>query len=564
MFRDLVGCAIEHAERHGDRACATIVSRRTPEQSRTFAEIATAAGRAAAWYRQAGLSRGDVVLFLGTHHIDLYAAWLGCLWCGGVPAILAEPSVRVDRGVYWSRLNELVQRIDAWGLAVDPRVRKQEPALPAARRVVDYPEIATGTDASPPAPLRPGPDDVMLLQHSSGTTGLQKGVMLTHGAVWRHAESYHTVLRPTERDVVASWLPLYHDMGFIACFVDALLLGLPVAWLSPFEWVANPALLLEAITRHRATLCWLPNFALPFLAQRVKPAPGKYDLSSLRAVVNCSEPVSADAMRTFAERFASDGLNPAALQTCYAMAENVFAVTTSTDDAPPRTRTLDRRAWVETHRAVDAVPAAPTIQLLSSGRPVPGVEVRIADASGKPQPVDVAGSIRIRSPFLFAGYYRRDDLNAGLFDGDGFYDTGDTGFLDAAGQLYVTGRTKDIVIVGGKNVYPHDVEAAATVAGIKPGRVVCFGVHLRDLDTEGLVVLCESDEPETMWADLARSAAAAVPAQLDVDAADVRIVPTGVLRKSTSGKPARDGNRQWYLEGRFGPVPHNIDVEGSS
>jgi fatty-acyl-CoA synthase len=561
-FRDLVRSVLDHARRDGDRLCTSIVSRRAKEESQSYGELAEAAGRAAAWYAAAGLQRGDVVVFIGTHHLDLPAAWLGCLWCGGIPTIMAEPGVRVDREIYWTRMAELLRRIDAWGLALAPQVRREE--LPAdVRRTATYPEIVLGGGPIP-QPFAPSPSDLMLLQHSSGTTGLQKGVMLSHGAVHRHAESYQAALRLTERDVIASWLPLYHDMGFIACFVNALSAGVSTAWLSPFEWVANPGLLLEAVTRHRATHCWLPNFAFAFLAARVKPEPGRYDLSTLRAVVNCSEPVGAEAMQQFAERFAADGLKPAALQSCYAMAENVFAVTTSDDASPPRRRTIDRRRWLETHCAVDVAQSDASnpdvTTLLSSGRCVADCEVRIVDDAGRTQAVDVAGNIRIRSPFLFNGYYRRDDLNAGLFDADGFYSTGDTGFLDGAGHLYVTGRTKDIVIVGGKNVYPQDVENVASVPGVKSGRIVCFGVRLRDLATEGLVVLCESDEPEEAWGEIVRQARTAVPARLDVDLVDARVVPLGTLLKSTSGKLARDSNRRGYAAGKFGPVTLNLEV----
>ncbi len=346
-------------------------------------------------------------------------------------------------------------------------------------------------------------------------------------------------------------------------------------WLSPFEWVANPALLLDAITRHRATLAWLPNFAFAFLASRVKPAPGRYDLSSLRALVNCSEPVTAEAMQAFCDRFASDGFRPEALQTCYAMAENVFAVSTSNAQCRPRLRRIDRSIWHTEHRAVavkdSSAPGATGIATtalestsdamthVSNGRPVSDCEVRIVDDDGKSAPPCSAGRLLVRSPFLFSGYFRRDDLNSKLFTSDGFFDTGDLGYLDEDDHVYVTGRRKDLIIVGGKNIYPQDVEAAAAgVSGVQPGRVVCFGVEQRALATEGLVLLFESDEPESVWQEIVQRVRLAIPARLDVDLLDVRLVARSTLRKSTSGKLAREGNRQWYLEGRFGAVPSGI------
>jgi acyl-CoA synthetase (AMP-forming)/AMP-acid ligase II len=558
---DIISHVLDHALRSGERTCVQTFSRRVKPEIRTWGQIAEAAARAASFYHEHGLRAGDVVVLVGTHHIDFYATWLGCVWLGAIPTVLAEPSVRVAKEIYWARLGELLARIGAWGLAADPKL-KIENSLLAVPHVFRYDQIAAGSGPAPPRALCP-PDGTMLLQHSSGTTGLHKGVMLSHASVWRHAESYNRNLKMGSHDVIASWLPLYHDMGFIACFVSPLILGVEIVWLSPFEWVANPALLLDAVSRHRATLAWLPNFAFAFLAQRAKAQSGQYDLSSLRALVNCSEPVSQEAMQAFADRFAADGFSPAALQTCYAMAENVFAVTTSDALCPPRYRRLDRKSWHNDHRSVpveDSDPAA--IIHVSNGRSVADCELRIVDDSGKALPAGHAGQILIRSPFLFGGYFRRDDLNAGLFDAEGFYNTGDLGYVDEDGHVYVTGRMKDLVIIGGRNVYPQDVEQVVNqVPGVHAGRVVSFGVPMRDLGTEGLVVLVESDEPESAWEEVAGQIRTAVPARLDIDVADARVVPRGQLRKSTSGKLARGGNREWYLDGTFGAVPATVSSD---
>jgi len=570
---NLIAAVLHHAERSPERICVETFSRRTPQQRRNFAQVAESAGRAAAFLAGQGLRRGDVVLFLGTHHIDFYPAWLGCVWLGGIPTVLAEPTVRIDKQIYWARLGELIRRIEAWGVAADPRI-KFEQQLAAIPRMFRFDEIADGIGPVP-APICPRPEDTLLLQHSSGTTGLQKGVMLSHEAVRRHAESYNRRLELSESDRIASWLPLYHDMGFIACFVNALWHGVPVVWLSPFEWVVNPALLLDAITQHRGTLAWLPNFAFAFLASRVRPEPGRFDLSSLRCLINCSEPVTADAMQAFCDRFVPDGFRPEALQTCYAMAEIVFAVSTSDARCRPRLRRIDRSIWQTEHRAIEvndrSVPestvdgatagtsTSDVVTHVSNGRCIPDCEMRIVDDEGRLASPCSAGRVLVRSPFLFSGYFRRDDLNANLFTSDGFFDTGDLGYIDEDEHVYVTGRRKDLVIVGGKNIYPQDVEAAAAeVPGVHPGRIVCFGVEQRALATEGLVLLFESDEPESAWEELAQRVRLAIPARLDVDLLDVRLVARSALRKSTSGKLAREGNRQWYLEGRFGAIPSGI------
>jgi len=558
--RFVLPTVLQHAATTPDRIYTRLVTKRGPAAQQTWGELAAAAERAAGFLHARGLRSGQSLVLLGTHHIDLPAVWLGSVWLGAIPTILAEPNVRIDREVYWSRLGQLLQRIDAWGIAADPRIRTTGVPLPP--HYLSLAEVAAGTEPAP-RPIPPQPTDTLLLQHSSGTTGLQKGVMLSHAAISHHADAYNARLGMTPTDVVASWLPLYHDMGFIGCFIMPLIFGATVAWLSPFEWVANPGLLLEAVTTERATLSWLPNFAFQFLTARVKPEPGRYRLESLRAVVNCSEPVTAEAIQAFCRRFAADGLSAAAVQTCYAMAENVFAVTTTDAETRPRQHFYHRVRWRENHIA-EAVPTdSPNAAVhVSNGRCVPHCDVRIAAADGTEQPPLASGEILIRSPFLFSGYYRRDDLNGNLFSSNGFYNTGDVGYLDEDGHLYVTGRKKDLIILGGRNFYPQDVERVVEeIPGVHPGRVVCFGVNLHSLGTEGLVVLLEADRSDAEWPDLLTTIRTQIPARLDADLFDVRIVPRGELRKSSAGKLARSGNREWYLAGRFGPISPDVFSE---
>lgn len=555
---------LEHATRAPERLAFEAISRRKGTSTRTFAELARDAGLAAAGLAAEGVRRGDVVVYVGTHHPDLHAAWLGAVWLGAVPTILAEPSVRIDRGIYFGRLRALLTRIGARLLLADPSITASGAEWPVAVAHRTYSEVIQA-GATPPPVADVAPGDLLLLQHSSGTTGLQKGVMLSHGAVMRHGEAYQEALRLREGDLIASWLPLYHDMGMIGCFVMPLIYGTPVAWLSPFEWVANPTLLLEVITQRRATVTWLPNFAYCFITDRARQAPGTFDLSSLRAVINCSEPVTPAAHDVFSRRFAADGLAPAALQACYAMAENIFAVTTTTERDPPRVCSVSATAWRERHVAERAESGglSPAIELISSGVAVPGCEIEIRGEDGQVLPPLHAGRILIRSGFLFDGYF--SDPREDLFDREGWYDTGDLGFMDAEGHLFVTGRKKDLVIIGGKNVYPQDVEqVVGAVEGVYPGRVVCFGAEVRGLGTEGLVVLVESELDETEWPDLCRRIQRAVPASLDLDLTEARVVPRGALRKSTSGKLAREGNREWYLAGEFGQVSPKLSGGSSS
>jgi acyl-CoA synthetase (AMP-forming)/AMP-acid ligase II len=554
-MRSLISELLARADLTPEAPCVTTYSRRTGSVTRNHQELVLATRRAAAFLHAHGFRRGDVLVLMGTHHIDLYAVWLGCLWLGVIPTILAEPSVRVDKGIYWSRLGHLFSRIEARALALAPSI-KIDQQVAGIEPVFRYDEIAAG-ESPTPDPVVPDADEIMLLQHSSGTTGLHKGVMLSHGAVLAHADSYSKAIGLTRRDVIATWLPLYHDMGLIACMVTPLIMGTPVVWLSPFEWVVNPVLLLQAIADHRCTLAWLPNFAFNFLAQRVGPEQSGLDLSSLRQVINCSEPVRAESMELFAKHFQSGGLDSRALHTCYAMAETVFAISSSTAESPPRERRTDAKIWQTEHRSTPvASENQQAIVHLSSGRCIDGCEVKVVSESGAALAPGVAGRLLVKSAFLFKGYHHREDLNQSIFDSAGYFDTGDLGYVDEHGHIYVTGRSKDLIIVGGKNIYPQDIESLVNdLEHIRPGRVVCFGIGQGGLGTEGLIVLAESDAGQELWPDLERNIRRAVTTNLDLDLLDAKVVSREVLQKSTSGKLARGSNREWYLQGRFGTLP---------
>ena len=371
---------------------------------------------------------------------------------------------------------------------------------------------------------------------------MQKGVVLSHRTVRDHLRAYGSVLGVTPADRVASWLPLYHDMGLIAAFHLPLHFGLPVVQLDPFEWVSAPVLLLQAISRYRATLAWLPNFAFNLTAGRAHDDDLEgVRLDSLRAVVNCSEPVRAESHDKFAERFEAYGLNPAALSACYAMAETTFAVTQTPTGVPPRVVAADRAALAAGRFRADTGPAAR--RCVSSGVPIPGCEVRADRGSdGADCPDGAVGELFVRSDSLFDGY-RGNPLTTAEVLQDGWYRTGDLGFR-LAGEWFVIGRQKDIIIVAGKNLYPEDIEAAVgAVPGLLPGRVVAFGRENPALGTEDVCVIAET--PETDPAAVKRLVLAVKKAgmEISVTVSRVALVPPRWLFKSSSGKPMRKANQ---------------------
>jgi len=391
----------------------------------------------------------------------------------------------------------------------------------------------------------------ILLQHSSGTTGLQKGVALSHRAVLNQLSAYGPTIRMTPADVVVSWLPLYHDMGLIAGFLMPILLRAKLVLMSPFDWVRAPQRLLQAVSAHRGTLSWLPNFAYNFCARKIRDRDLEgVDLSTWRAVINCSEPMRWSSHEAFRERFQAYGLRPEALATCYAMAENVFAVTQGGIDSPVTVDEVHRESLLSRGRAEPAPGDDLAVKMLSAGVPIPNTSVRVVDEGGRDLPERQIGEIVLQGDCLLTGYFRRDDLTENAFL-EGWYRTGDLGYL-ADGELYVTGRKKELIIVGGKNIYPQDLEALAEeVEGVHPGRVVAFGVFNEELGTEDVVVVAEADgnDPSDRKR-IAREIRDAIARGSDVNARYVEVVDRGWLLKTSSGKNARRANREKYLSMR--------------
>jgi fatty-acyl-CoA synthase len=375
-------------------------------------------------------------------------------------------------------------------------------------------------------------------------------VALSHAAVLTQLEHLAAALQVSDHDRIYSWLPLYHDMGLIACFMLPLVYHLPVVMQSPMDWVVRPDTMLELISDHRCTLAWVPNFALQFVARRVRAEDVSHcDLSSLRGLINCSEPIRAHSMDEFQLTYAPLGLRPDALKSSYAMAENVFAVTQSQINGVPR------RLWIagdELWRKHVAVPvtekSAGSLCFVSSGGCLPGNHVRIVSSGGTDLADGEVGEILIRSDSLFDGYFNRPDLTAKVFQ-DGWYGSGDLGFsLD--GELYVIGRAKDLIIVAGKNIYPQDIEEiVCNHPAIHDGRTVAFGMYNPDLGTQDVIVVAETKTEEGLKdaPEIERALRNAIVAELDITPRAICLKPPRWIVKSTAGKPARSTTREKLL-----------------
>jgi fatty-acyl-CoA synthase len=505
-------------------------------------------------YAREGIRPGEVVVLILQHGEDLVYAFWGAALHGAIPSIMPFLTEKLSPERYRADLSALISVTRPAGIVTYPEFEEevrsalQEGDSVRAVIVTDRLESQTDVDFDSLTGFQRTPEDIVLLQHSSGTTGLQKGVALSHRAVFNQLDAYSRALSLNDKDVVVSWLPLYHDMGLIAGFLMPILSGIPLVLMSPFDWVRAPYKLLQSVSKYRGTLSWLPNFAYNFCAQKIRDRHIEgVDLSSWRAVINCSEPVRWESHQAFHERFKDYGLRLEALQTSYAMAENVFGVTQSRLGSVPVVHEIDRELFMVERVATSPLDGRPSLKMMSSGRPLENTRIRILDDKGRDVPERVIGEVAIQSDCMLTGYYNRDDLTRKAFL-DGWYLTGDYGYI-ADGEVFVSGRKKDMIIVGGKNVYPQDLEALTyEVPFVHAGRSVAFGLFDETQGTEEVVIIAEVDsEDEDEQKRIADQIRLHVTKNSAIALRHVKVVGPKWIVKTSSGKTARLATREKFL-----------------
>lgn len=543
------------ADQMPDREALRLRYTDRPEIVLTRRDFTQAVRHAAAQLANGGVQPGDLVIIVQRDLLTLVSTFWGASLLGAIPSILPFATEKLDPLRYRGAMEGLLRISQPTALATDELVQEDVKSLlpqtgahlPAVLVIEHWEHNAAAPDIRPP---EADSEEIALLQHSSGTTGLQKGVALSHRAIFEQLDAYSQAVGFTDQDVIVSWLPLYHDMGLIAGFLMPLLTGARLVLMSPFDWVRSPHLLLQAISEQRGTFCWLPNFAYNFCAQKIRDRDLEgVDLSSMRAFVNCSEPAYDASHRLFVERFRPYGLDVDKLTVCYAMAETVFAVSQTPVGVPARVDVVDRAALRAENIARPALPDGKSVEyIVSTGRPIPGMSVRILDTHRNELPERRVGEIAVQSSYMLTEYYHRDDATTAALH-EGWYLTGDMGYM-ADGEVFVLGRKKDLLIVGGRNVYPQDLESlVSTIEGIHPGRVAVFGIANPDTGTEDAAVVAEVDtEHEQEQQAIKAAIRRVIAAGSDIAVRHVWLVPRGWLIKTSSGKVARSANRDKILE----------------
>jgi acyl-CoA synthetase (AMP-forming)/AMP-acid ligase II len=549
-FRNLIDAL---ADAPGDRPFITAWIDEDERETVTFAEFRRHARAQAKALSDRNVNAGDRVVILMSQSIPAMATFAGAMMLGAVPAFLAPPNFKVEASKYRAGLAGVTANLKAKVVVIDdefPEDMMEHVYLSEEAQVIrtiDGKSVSADVEL-PELEIRP--ENLAFIQHSAGTTGLQKGVALTHAAVLTQVEHLaHALKIDGTKDSVYSWLPLYHDMGLIACFILPMICHVRVVIQSPLDWVMHPETMLQIMTEYKCTLAWLPNFAFQFVPRRTPPNRWQqHDLSSARALINCSEPVRSSSILEFENAFSTIGLKSGALHSSYAMAENVFAVTQSdinSKSGPPRIW-VDGQRFRSMHSVALVAESSPgAVSFTSSGRLLPNAEIRIVSDSGAPLAHGLVGEILVKSDCLFTGYYNRPDLT-GKAMVEGWYQTGDLGFT-LAEELYVIGRKKDLLIVGGENLYPQDIEEiVANHPAIHDGRAVAMGIYNPNLGTEDIVVVAEVERMELLadTVEIETEIRNLVVLGIGVSVRTIFLKPPKWIVKSTAGKAARSITRE--------------------
>jgi fatty-acyl-CoA synthase len=532
----------------------------------TFGELYRRASGVARELQQRGLEPGQTVAIMLPTCAEFFYTFAGILLAGGIPVPIYPP-FRADRiAEYATRQANILRNAETRFLITfrqaEGLARLLKPRVPTLREVLNAERLASvpAQPESVSAEWRPVEnlshhargEDIAFLQYTSGSTGDPKGVTLTHANLLANIRSIAAGVELRPEDVAVSWLPLYHDMGLIGAWFVPLFSGNPLVVMSPLAFLSRPERWLWAIHRHRGTISPAPNFGYELCVRKIadKDLEG-LDLSSWRAAFNGAEPVHADTLERFAKRFAAYGFRREALLPVYGLAEATLGVSAAKPGGYKVDR-IERAAFESEGRAIPAaVDDAAALEFVGAGEPFPDVEIRIVASDGHDAGERCEGRLWFRSPAATTGYYRNPAATRELVREQGWLDSGDLAYL-AEGELYITGRAKDLIIKAGRNLYPHEIEdIAGRVAGVRTGCVVAFGAPDARSGTERLVVAAEVRDR----ADAKRISAGitqAVHDAMGVPPDLVELVPPHSIPKTSSGKLRRSETRRLFLDGKLG------------
>lgn len=551
-----------HVLRHPQRPHIYLYGDADEPETITYEGLHDGAHDIAAGLQTHGLLPGQsVAIMLPTNHDYLYS-FLGILLAGGIPVPIYPPLRPSQLEDHLRRHAGILNNAKAVLLITVPEAKGVAHLLQAQvtslRDVLTPHELNIAGNAFSQPPVKG--DDIAFLQYTSGSTGSPKGVILSHADLLANIRAMGEAVKTDLNDVFVSWLPLYHDMGLIGAWLGSMYFTIPLVLMTPLAFLSRPRRWLWLIHKHRGTLTAAPNFAYELCLTKLDDADLEgLDLSSLRMAFNGAEPVSPNTLRRFTERFAEYGLRRQALAPVYGLAEAAVGLAFPPPERGPLIDAIQREHFTARGEAIAATDSqADKLEFVACGRPLPGYEVRIVDAGGHELPERREGRLEFRGPSATRGYMHNPEATANLRDG-AWLDTGDLAYV-AEGDIYLTGRIKDIIIRGGRNIYPHELEeAVGDIPGVRKGCVAAFGSSDPTAGTERLIIVAETreTEPETLHA-LQDAVQQRCTELLGMPSDEVVLTPPHSVLKTSSGKIRRGAVSELFERGLLGHRPRAV------
>ncbi|OUS28739.1 hypothetical protein A9Q98_07420 [Thalassotalea sp. 42_200_T64] len=548
-----------HLQRHPQRKLIEIYQDSGRGKMITYAQLAAMANKVAWCLLDKQLSPAAKVTLMLPTSPDYFFSFMGVIIAGAIAVPIYSPMRLSQIESYIRRHQTILKNCQAQVMITTPEIQRYSALLttlvPSLKHVFSVNDFAAHSEQS--VKMTISEDDIAFIQYTSGSTADPKGVQLSHRNLLANINAMAIATKLTSKDIFVSWLPLYHDMGLIGAWLGMFYYAAHLVVMSPMEFLARPQRWLWAIHRYRATISTAPNFAYDLCVHRIAAEELQgLDLTAWRVACNGAEPVIPDTVRRFCQRFAEYGFNSDAYWPVYGLAESSVGLAFPKPERTPHIQRIDRSHFTKQGKAipVDASDKNP-LEFVSCGEALPAHELRVVDDMDFELPDRQQGHLQFKGASSTIGYYRNPEKTAELFHGQ-WLDTGDLAYFDE-GQLYLTGRSKDIIIRAGRNIYPHEIEdAVGAVAGVRRGRVVAFGHSEATTAKEHLVVLVETRQTDPQKRQELHQQIMNICADIvDLPPDEILLAPPNTVLKTSSGKLRRSACRELYLQGKVGKNP---------
>jgi 1-acyl-sn-glycerol-3-phosphate acyltransferase len=562
--RTLLDVLKMHAALHPERTHVQLQKEDDKEDIITYGQLLELSRKVAAGLLDRGIQKGDTIAIMLPTSADFFYAFLGTLLVGAIPVPIYPPLRAHQIESYAKQEAKILQNAEIRLLITFKEAKllsySFKTYVPTLKDVVIFDDLChSSLQTIPDMALHGG--DIALIQYTSGSTSMPKGVTLTHQNLLANIRAYGKAIAVTSKDITVSWLPLYHDLGLIGNWLGSLYYGVRLIAFSPITFLNRPEKWLWMIHYHRATISAGPNFAYETCIRKIDPTMIEgLDLSSWRVTLNGAEPVYPKTLERFNKKFAPYGLKPETLMPVYGLAETSLGLTVPPLGRMPWIDKIDRKIFETEHRAVPT-DGKHYLEFVSCGKAVDQQAVRIVDKDNHVLPARYIGQIQFQGPSSMIGYYKNPEATEAAFH-DGWWNTGDLAY-EANGEIFITGRCKDLIIKAGRNIYPSEIEiATAEVQGVRQGCVIAFGITDTDKGTDKLIIVAETiTKSKDSYATLKSQIIDKITTIINVAPDDVVLVSPRTIPKTSSGKLQRSACRSLYLNNKLNKKPLAVELQ---